>query len=97
MPLGRLWRFPRTDLIELALFRLGESSEKSWSGLHVCLLPAQAWKNWHAKVGGFELAIVYVLFVDQSDLFVDQSDGFPRTAPDVSNVDRMVLRLSKYA
>ena len=57
LPSGRLWRFPRTDLIELALSRISESSKESGSGPHVCLLPFQPSKNWYAKLGGFEQVI----------------------------------------
>ena len=43
LPRGRLWWFPRAEMVELVLSRIGASMREDWSGSHLVLLPLLSW------------------------------------------------------
>ena len=49
---GQLRWFPRVDLIDVVPGRIRRSMREAWSGVHVRLLPVQAWARWLPKLSG---------------------------------------------
>ena len=90
LTMGRLRRFPRADMIDLTLSRIGWSFEENWPGIRVCLLPAQPRKNWFPKMASFEQVLRWS---PHTDLFVDRSGGRPRRIPNEKNARKEVIFL----
>ena len=93
-PPGKLRRFPRADLIDLALGRIRWSMREEWSGVHARLLPARPREGRFTKLNGFTRVLRWTSY---SDLFIDRSGGFPRRVPDEKNVDWVAMSMTKNA
>ena len=67
---GQLWRFPRMDMIELALARVLASMEEDWAGAHLRLLLLKTWKPRFPKLAAVERCFSWPadlsLFLDRS-------------------------------
>ena len=91
---GKMRRFPRTDIIDLASDRVLRSIKEEWLGAHVRLLPAQPRKRWYPKLRDRKRVLQWTA---DSDLFVDRCSGYPRRVPDKENVDWAAASMSRRA
>ena len=78
LPTGRLWWFPRTEMVELVLCRIFSSLRESWRGAHLVLLPLLPWKPWYPKLSWLRREMEWGANVQ---LFADSSSGHRSWAP----------------
>ena len=94
LPWGRLWWFPRYDVVDLVVNRIHASVKENWFGCHLLLAPLIPWRPWMSKLGRFERVIVWDAF---APLFVDSSTGKRKWLPMVEDAQWIALRLTKDA
>ena len=91
---GRVWWFPRYDVVDLVVNRIHASVKGNWFGCHLLPAPLIPWKPWMSELGRIERVIVWGAF---TPLFVDSSTGQRKWLPMVEDVQWSVLRLTKDA
>ena len=91
---GRLWRFPRYEMVDLVAGRIYASMKENWFGCHLLLVPLIPWKPWMTKLGRFERAMVWGAL---APLFVDSSTGQREWVPMAEDAQWAVFRLTKDA
>ena len=94
LPWGRLWWFPRYDMVDLVVNRILASVKENWFGCHILLVPLLPWKPWVPKLSGFERVITWDA---NAPLFVDSSTGHREWLPSPEDVQWAVFRLTKDA
>ena len=94
LPWGRLWWFPRYDMVDLVVNRILASIKEKWVGAHLLLVPLIPWKPWMPKLSRFERVIVWGSSIP---LFVDSSSGHREWLQAPEDVKWAVFRLSKNA
>ena len=50
LPNGRLWWFPRAEIVELVLARIAASMREDWTGSRLVLPPLLPWQPWFPKL-----------------------------------------------
>ena len=94
LPWGRLWWFPRYDMVDLVVNRILASIKENWVGTHLLLAPLIPWKPWMPKLSRFERVIVWG---SSAPLFVDGSSGHREWLQAPEDVKWAVFRLTKNA
>ena len=94
LPWGRLWWFPRYDMVDLVANRILASIKENWFGTHLLLVPLIPWKPWMPKLSRFERVIAWGSSIP---LFVDSSSGHREWLQSPEDVKWAVFRLSKNA
>ena len=94
LPRGRLWWFPRYDMVDLVVNRILASIKEDWSGSHILLVPMLPWKPWIPKLSRFEQVLTWEAGVP---LFVDSSTGHRERLASPEFVQWAVFRLTKHA
>ena len=94
LPWGRLWWFPRYDMVDIVANRILASMKENWFGCHLLLVPLIPWKPWMPKLSRFERVIVWDT---AAPLFIDGSSGHWQRLPVAEDVQWAVFRLIKDA
>ena len=94
LPWGRLWRFPRIEIVDLVLPRIALSIKEAWFGCRLLLVLLFPWKPWVTEWSQFERVLVWGSF---TPLYTDSSSGHRHWVPMAEDAQWAVFRLIKDA
>ena len=94
LPPGRFWRFPKIEMVEVALARIAAYMREEWRGTHLALAPLAPWKHWLLKLARFGRVLVWNA---GTQLFADCSLDSRLRVPVAGDVRRAVFRITRDA
>ena len=94
LPWGRLWQYPRIEMVDLFVARIAMSAKGAWFGCHLLLAPLIPRKPRMPKLGRFERVLVWGAF---TLFFAESSSGRRQWVPMVEDAQRAVFRLTNDA